>query len=95
MPDSRRKRVCGYVLLGIAVVALLAAMPCIGMGLLGLLGVLADVGQDENRRIGVQSLRISMIPTGISIVALVGAFVVLRRGRGFRLSRQDADVGES
>lgn len=80
MPEPRRKKVIGYVLLGIAAAALMAATPCVGMGLLGLLGVLADVGEDENRRMGVQSLRIAMIPAGVSVVALVGGFMVLRRG---------------
>lgn len=82
MPVTRWNTVLVYVLLGIAAVALMAATPCIGMGVLGLVGVLADVSYGENRSMGLQSLRIAAIPLGICIVALVAALLVRRRGRG-------------
>lgn len=80
MPTTRRNRVLVYVMLGIAVVCMMVATPCIGMGVLGLLGVLADVGYVENRSMGLQSLRIAAIPFALSIVAVTVGLLV--RGRG-------------
>lgn len=68
------------VLMAICVVCFLFALPCIGFGVLGLLGVLADVGGEENHRIGVQSLWLSLIPVSLGVIALILAVVSWMRG---------------
>lgn len=53
-----------------SLVCFLASTPCMFFGLLGLLGVVADVGDAENRKIGLGFLGYSLIPLGIGVVAL-------------------------
>lgn len=78
MTNDRRGRFWGNALLWAAGVLAVLSMPCILFGLLGLLGIAADVGTPENRQIGLGSLRLAAIPLGLSVVALVVALVVRR-----------------
>ena len=69
-------RVLLWVLGGLAgVVALLFG----GIASLGHLGILADVGDQENRQIGQQALWIALGAGGVSIVVLIIAWKVQRR----------------
>ncbi len=76
--NDRRGKLWGTALMWIAAGLFALSMPCVFGGVLGLLGVLADVGPEENRQIGVQSLRLAAIPMGLSVAALVVALVVRR-----------------
>lgn len=68
-----------WTLAGIGGVVLLAAMPCFFLGVLGLMGVVADVGPAENREIGWQFLGIGVIPLVIGAGLLIAARLVRRR----------------
>ena len=78
MTNDRQGNLWGNVLIWIAVGSLMLSMPCVFGGLLGLLGILADVGPAENRQMGLQSLRLAVLPLGLSGVVLVIALVVRR-----------------
>ena len=58
------------MLLWIALACFVLASPCVLMGVLGLLGIVADVSPAENREIGVGSLLISSIPAELGVVLL-------------------------
>ena len=56
----------------------LLSMPCVLLGVLGLLGVVADVSVAENRQIGLAFLGWAVLPLGSSVVLLVVALLVRR-----------------
>lgn len=58
------------VLVWIAFGCFVLASPCALMGVLGLLGIVADVSPAENREIGVGSLLIAAVPAGLGVVIL-------------------------
>jgi hypothetical protein len=66
------------LVLGGAIGCILLASPCFGFGVLGLLGVLADVGSAENRAMGMQLLQMAAIPAGVGGV-LMAVFFIQRR----------------
>ena len=69
----------GAGIVGLALVGL-ALLP-IGLGILGFLGVLADVGPAENRQMGLQLMAFGLVP-------LLGGAVLLVAGSvGFFLLR--------
>ena len=80
MNDKQRK-LWGMVLLAIAAVFFLLSTPCLLGGVLGLLGVLADVGTAENRQMGHQILRMALYPLGLGLLVLVVGLLVLRSRR--------------
>ena len=45
-------------------------------GMLGTIGVLADVGPDENRKMGTQILWIASVPFGLGVIALVSGLLI-------------------
>jgi hypothetical protein len=59
---------------------LLLSSPCIFFGVLGNLGVLADVSPAENRDFGMGFLRLALIPLGSGVVCLLVAALLRRRG---------------
>lgn len=62
-------RVLRILLLALGVAGLLISLPLLGFAALGYLGILADVGPNENRAIGTQSLSLG-IPVLICSVLL-------------------------
>ncbi|MFG0285773.1 MAG: hypothetical protein ACF8R7_15260 [Phycisphaerales bacterium JB039] len=52
---------------------LLLAAPCVFFGVLGLLGIVADVSLEENRRWGAQFLGVSLAPALLGAGLLLGA----------------------
>lgn len=68
------------MLLWIAAACFALSMPCVLLGVLGLLGIVADVSPDENRSIGLGFLRFALIPIGIG-VAILAAALAGRRSR--------------
>ena len=80
MNDQQRK-LWGKVLLAIAAVFFLLSTPCLLGGVLGLLGVLADVGTAENQQMGYQILRMALYPLGLGLLVLVVGLLVLRSRR--------------
>lgn len=64
---------------------MLLSMPCLLLGVLGLIGVVADVGVAENRSIGFGFLRLAIIPLSVGGVVLVIGLLA-RRGRTSHLS---------
>lgn len=72
MPSKRSNR-WFWVLIWLSVGFFALSSPCLLFGLLGLLGIAADVGEAENMEIGRQSLLIALIPIGLGILTLIVA----------------------
>ncbi len=72
MPDPRPSRL-PKVLLWISAGFLVLSMPCLLLGLLGFIGVVADAGPEENQSIGFGFLRIASIPLGMALLILIVA----------------------
>lgn len=49
--------------------------PCGLLGVLGLIGIAADVGVAENNEIGFLSLRVAMILMSVGVIALIAGLV--------------------
>lgn len=81
MTDHRRSHLWWIVLFWVAVGCFVLSMPCFLASLLGLLGVLADAGPADNRRMGLQLLRMAAIPLSVGLVVLLVALVVRRSRR--------------
>ena len=73
-----RVPLASVILFVVAGVLLLLALPCVGMGVLGLVGVLADVSPAENREFGWQFIALSAIPAGLGVLTLVLALLIRR-----------------
>ncbi|MEZ6068113.1 MAG: hypothetical protein R3B90_20910 [Planctomycetaceae bacterium] len=69
------------MLLALGVIALLAAIPLFGFAALGLLGILADVGNDENREIGLQALSMGLPALVSGLVLCAGGLWTLAKNR--------------
>ncbi|MDX2147431.1 MAG: hypothetical protein SFZ23_07895 [Planctomycetota bacterium] len=76
--NDRHKKRAGQVLVAIAAGLFLLSTPCLFGGVLGVLGILADVGPKENQQIGHQAFRIAMYPLGIGMVMLLAGLLLLR-----------------
>lgn len=79
--SDRWRNILGMVLLVIAGVLFALSVLCVFGGVLALLGVLADVGPEENQRIGRQAFVLALYPLGVGVLILV-AGVLVRRARG-------------
>ena len=71
--QERRRALASTALLVSGFACLLLALPCVFFGVLGLVGVAADMSLEENRRAGVQFLGISLIPALLGAALLLGA----------------------
>jgi len=69
------------VLLWVSAGFFLLSMPCLFLGVLGLFGIVADVGPQENRDIGFGFLRVALVPLGIATLLLVVALTARRSKR--------------
>lgn len=78
MANERRGNLWLKVLVGVAIACFLLSTPCLFAGVLGFLGVFADVGPAENRQMGFQLLRIAAIPIGLGVVVSAIAIIVWR-----------------
>jgi len=67
-----------WVLIWLSVGFFALSSPCLLFGVLGLLGIAADVGEAENLEIGRQSLLIALIPIGLGILTLIAAMFCRR-----------------
>jgi len=76
--NDRKGTSWGKVLIAVAATFFVLSTPCLLGGVLGLLGVVADAGQAENRQIGLQAFRISLYPLGAGLLFLVAGLLVLR-----------------
>ncbi len=76
--NDQQRRLWGKILLAIGAVFFLLSTPCLLGGMLGLLGVLADVGTVENQQMGQQLLRMALYPLGLGLLTLVVGLLVLR-----------------
>jgi hypothetical protein len=81
MQHKRSRTVLKFLLIGTGIAGMLIAALFGLAGVLGLLGVLADVGPDENRQWGVQALRIASVPFGLGVIALIGFFLIRKSGQ--------------
>jgi cytochrome c biogenesis protein CcdA len=77
MNDQKRK-LWGKVLLAVAALFFLLSTPCLLGGMLGLVGILADVSTTENQQMGHQILRMALYPLGLGLLTLVVGLLVLR-----------------
>lgn len=76
--NDQQSKLSGKVLIAIAAGFFLLSTPCLFGGVLGLNGVLADVGPAENRQIGYQAFLIATVPLGIGLLVLVAGLFFLR-----------------
>ena len=82
-------RVLRFMLLALGVTGLLIALPLLGFAALGFLGILADVGPNENRALGIQMLWLGLPPLICGVVLCVfGVLPFVWNGR-----RTDAEPG--
>jgi len=65
-------RILRFIVLGLGVFGILISLPLLGFAALGYLGVLADVGPTENRKIGIQLLSLGLPPLicGVGLCSL-------------------------
>lgn len=74
--NDRQINLLGKVLLAIAAFSFLLSALCLMGGVLGLLGVLGDVGPAENQQMGQQLFLYAVYPLGVGLLVLgVGLFV--------------------
>jgi hypothetical protein len=71
MTTNQPGRLATKVLIWTAVAFFVLAMPCAGLGVLGLLGIAADVSSAENRDIGFGFLKIALVPAGLGVATLL------------------------
>jgi hypothetical protein len=77
------------MLLALGVIGVLISVPLLGLAALGFLGILADVGPNENRELGIQLLI-------FGLPALIGGVVLCAlglRAHAWRHRRADAEIG--
>lgn len=74
-------RLLGIMLLALGAIGVVVALPLMGFAALGHLGILADVGPEENRAMGRQLLSWGVPPLIGGTVLCVLGFVALARGR--------------
>jgi hypothetical protein len=75
-PSMNPIRICLCILGGLAI---LLAVPMLGLGVLGLLGIAADVGPAENRQIGFGFLTYGTACFFIGVLVLAGALLFPRK----------------
>ncbi|MCA9312619.1 MAG: hypothetical protein KDA21_15500 [Phycisphaerales bacterium] len=73
MAQTSGRRRGRTALFAVAAACFLLTLPCAGLGVLGLLGVVADVGTDENHQIGLGFLKLALIPLSLAIITLLAA----------------------
>ena len=76
MQQNRLRTVLRLVLIGVGFACLLLAVLAGIFGALGMAGVLADVGPDENQRMGSQALWFAAVIFGAGLAALIGGLVL-------------------
>ena len=84
-------RILGFMLLALGVIGILISLPLLGFAALGFLGILADVGPDENREMGIQLLSLGLPPLICGVVLCVPGLVAFARN----WRREDAEPGAS
>ncbi|QDU24325.1 hypothetical protein ETAA1_63390 [Urbifossiella limnaea] len=84
-------RLLRFMLLALGATGLLISLPLLGFAALGYLGILADVGPDENRAIGIHALSLGL-PAVICGVVLC---VLGLRTVAWNRRRTDAAPGTS
>ncbi len=81
-------RILRYMLLALGMIGVLISLPLLGFAALGFLGILADVGPNENRELGIQLLI-------FGLPALIGGVVLCAfglRAHASRHPRADAEI---
>jgi hypothetical protein len=78
MSEERHRTRWRIALLCIAGACFVLSAPCVFLGGLGLLGVVADVGVAENREFGWRFLRLALIPMGLGLIILLIALSLRR-----------------
>lgn len=76
--NSRQRTLVGKALIAGAAVLFVLATPCLFGSVLGLLGILADVGPTENQQMVSRALRIGAYPLGLGLFLLLAGVIVLR-----------------
>lgn len=62
----------------VAAACFVLSAPCVLLGGLGFLGIVADVGPAESREIGWGFLRWAMVPLALGVIALLAALLLRR-----------------
>jgi hypothetical protein len=79
-------RILMFMLLALGVLGIVISLPLLGFAALGFLGILADMGPNENRALGIQAVYLGLPP-------LIGGVVLCVLGLiAFAWNRQRADA---
>jgi hypothetical protein len=82
-------RILRFMLLAIGVTSFLISLPLLGFAVLGYLGILADVGPDENLAIGTRALAMGLPALICGVLLCVPGLLSFIRNR----RRTDAEPG--
>jgi hypothetical protein len=77
--SDRWRNILGVVLFVIAGVFFALSVLCVFGGVLAMLGVLADVGPEENQKMGREAFVLALYPLGVGVLFLVAGMLVRRR----------------
>lgn len=77
--SDRWRNILGVVLFVIAGVFFALSVLCVLGGVLAMLGVLADVGPEENQKMGQEAFVLALYPLGVGVLILVAGVWVRRR----------------
>lgn len=72
-------RILSFTLLALGMIAISISLPLLGIAALGYLGILADIGPNENRELGRQSLYWGLPPFICGVVSCVLGLVAIAR----------------
>lgn len=74
-------RILGFILLALGVISIVMSLPLLGFAALGFIGILADVGPNENRALGIQAVCLGLPPLIGGVVFCVLGLLAFARNR--------------
>lgn len=89
-------RILKFMLLGLGAFSMVISVPVLGLGVLGFLGIAADMSPTENRALGVQAVYLGVpLLIGGMVLGLLGLVASAWSRRGSDSKRDAASDGGS